>query len=274
MRNRQRLCHGKHPGCSKEYDSVKSLTRHENTNLQTWKPNANILAGNPHTRIHSNDVNEVLGRSRGRFWIIGIVLALLPMYSKAAFAATVVGGMNARWGLRGDLIEIKYPLITYGKRACGDYSEECDHIPHEDLLGRLLLADLLAVKHGAISEKGFWSVSLTSSAGIARTLGLLVQLRNPMCWRDELNMWTFWRVAAYLEVLSKSFVMPKVRDKTIYHGMRLLSGYYRIIHTWSHLYSHPLQFDLPLLLVQIDINLVVRNHLQSSGKIKTRQRLW
>ena len=203
MRNRQRLCHGEHPRCSKEYDSVKSLTRHENTNLQTWKPNANIVAGSPHARIHSNDMNEVLGRSRGRFWIIGIVLALLPMYSKAAFAAAVAGGMNARWELRGDLIEIKYPLITYGKRACGDYCEECDHIPHEDLLGRLLLADLLAVKHGAISEKGFWSVSLTSSAGIASTLGLLVQLRNPMCWRDELNMWTFWRVAAYLEVLSK-----------------------------------------------------------------------
>ena len=48
MRSRQRLCHGEHPGCSKEYDSVKSLTRHENTNLQTWKPNANIVAGNPH----------------------------------------------------------------------------------------------------------------------------------------------------------------------------------------------------------------------------------
>ena len=80
-------------------------------------------------------------------------------------------------------------------------------------------------------------------------------------------------MAAYLEVLSKSFVMPKVRDKTIYHGMRLLSGYYRIIHTWSHLCTHPLQFGLPLLLAQLDTNLVVRNHLQSSGKIKTRQRL-
>ena len=63
-------------------------------------------------------------------------------------------------------------------------------------------------------------------------------------------------------------------DKTIYHGMRLLSGYYRIIHTWSHLRTHPLQFDFPLLLAQLDINPVVHNHSQSSGKIKPRQRVW
>ena len=65
MRNRQWLCHGEGPGCSKEYDSVKYLTRHENTNLQTWKPNVNIVAGNSHTWIHSNDMTRYLDALEG-----------------------------------------------------------------------------------------------------------------------------------------------------------------------------------------------------------------
>ena len=73
------------------------------------------------------------------------------MYSMAAFDATVVGGMNEGCD---NLIEIKSLLITCRKRACGDYFEKCDQIPHEDLLGRLLLADLLAVKRETVSEKG------------------------------------------------------------------------------------------------------------------------
>lgn len=99
---------------------------------------------------------------------------------------------------------------------------------------------------------------------------------------DELNIRTL-RGAAYLEVLSKSFVVPKVRELgtigvgspkvvpgqeaekeediggglkeddpesdpdapiiTLAQRMRLLSGYYRITHTWDHLRIHPPHFD-------------------------------
>ena len=96
---------------------------------------------------------------------------------------------------------------------------------------------------------------------------------------DELNIRTL-RGAAYLEVLSKSFIVPNVRELgvigagsskvvpgqekeedgggikeddpkddpdtpviTLAQRMRLLSGYYRITHTWSHLRTHPPHFD-------------------------------
>jgi hypothetical protein len=100
-----------------------------------------------------------------------------------------------------------------------------------------------------------------------------------MTLADELELRTL-RGAAYLEVMSKSTVVPKVRNLsevglgtkgkesddlvvtdpavqdeaeeseeedapilTPSQRLRLLSGYYRLTHTWDHLRMHPPPFD-------------------------------
>ena len=96
-----------------------------------------------------------------------------------------------------------------------------------------------------------------------------------MTLADELELRTL-RGVAYLEVMSKSTIVPKVRNLseadigskeknilvmadtvipdeteegedtpvlTSSQRLRLLSGYYRLTHTWDHLRTHPPPFD-------------------------------